>query len=117
MRPILAALDSTLYVGAPAGRYVLHTAARQNKAMNHGHWIFARACLISAAADRHGDDPQGAGQLHRRAHGQGDGSVFCGRAYHRTGVMNRERGPEAELGLAEMQRGADGWEKSAARPN
>ena len=50
--------------------------------MNHGHWIFALACLISAVAIDMRDDPQGSGQLHRGAHGQGDRPVFGGRAHH-----------------------------------
>src|SRR5271168_3137423 len=37
--PIFASFTAMAYSWAPPGRYVLHTAARQNSAMNHGHGI------------------------------------------------------------------------------
>jgi hypothetical protein len=67
--------------------------------------------FYGGGADGQRDDPEGAGELYGGADDEGDGAVFGRGTDDRAGVMNGERGPEAELFLRQMERGADGGEE------
>ena len=72
-----------------------------------GEMDFGAAAPNDGGADGHGDDPEGAGELDGCGDGEGDSSIARGGADDRAGVVDGESGPEAELGLGEMQGVAD----------
>ena len=71
---------------------------------------------VGGGKKRDRNDPKRARQFHGGADSERLRSVFRGRSDHRTGVVNREGGPETELILAQMQGMANrGKEKQGDR--